>query len=98
MQNELPEWCPQWAWDEARRLASQVVAERGTRMEAFQPIVARAHVAAERRGIERAAKVAGQRAEMRERLFDENGGIISASKSIEAEEIAAAIRQLGGEG
>ncbi|MFC3706315.1 HNH endonuclease [Devosia honganensis] len=50
MQNDLPEWCPQWAWDEAYRLASQVVAERGARMEAFQPIVARALVAAERRG------------------------------------------------
>src|SRR5690606_1256430 len=54
MQNEPPEWCPQWAWDEAYRLASQVVAERGPRMETFQPMVARALVDAERRGIGRA--------------------------------------------
>lgn len=86
MQNELPEWCPQWAWDEAYKLASQVVAERGTRMEAFQPIVARALVAAERRGIERSAKVA------------ETGYWSSALGSATGSAIAAAIRQIGGKG
>lgn len=93
MQNELPEWCPQWAWDEAYKLASQVVAERGTRMEAFQPIVARALVAAERRGVERAAMVAEAQAEGW--AAGDNNGEFYEFEASACLSVAAAIRQLG---
>jgi hypothetical protein len=59
------------------------------------PTIALALVAAEKRGIERAAKIADEAAAMRARLFDENGASLNASKAVQAEELAAAIRQLG---
>jgi hypothetical protein len=43
---------------------------------------------------ERCARVAEERAALRERLFNENGASINAAKAVEAEVIAAAIRAL----
>ena len=44
---------------------------------------------------ERCAKLADEAKEMRERLFDQNGGSGNAARADEAERIAAAIRSLG---
>lgn len=44
---------------------------------------------------ERCAKVADEAKEMRERLFDQNGGSGNAARADEAERISAAIRSLG---
>lgn len=44
--------------------------------------------------LEEAAKVADAAKDMRERLFQENSASINASKAVQAEEIAAAIRAL----
>lgn len=49
---------------------------------------------ARRIALEEAAKVADEAAEMRERLFKENGGSINANKSVQALIIAANIRAL----
>lgn len=46
------------------------------------------------KAIEECARVADERAAGRQQLFEENGSSINASKSVEAEEIAAAIRAL----
>lgn len=102
MESELPEWCSQWAWDEAYRLASQVVAERGGRMATFQPMVARALVAAERRGIEKAAKFHDGQAERFEKAAMEELSVAAKLNHEFAADrhrrVAAAIRQIGGEG
>lgn len=47
-----------------------------------------------KRALESAAKVADNAKDMRERLFAENGASLNASKAVQAEEIAAAIRSL----
>ncbi len=55
---------------------------------------ARHRLAAEAAAIEKAAQVADERAEMRERLYEGNHASINAAKAVEAEEIATAIRSL----
>jgi hypothetical protein len=75
MQNELPEW----AMEEAAALRSAVVWQSNASNE----VIARALVAAERRGIERSAKVA------------ETGYWSSALGSETGSVIAITIRQLG---
>lgn len=79
MQNELPEW----AMEEAAALRSAVVWQSNASNE----VIARALVAAERRGIERAADIAEG--------FDGGAGTNPWGWP---DRIAAAIRQLGGEG
>jgi hypothetical protein len=48
--------------------------------------------------LERGAKLADDRARMREQLFNETGASINASKAVEAEEIAIALRALATDG
>ncbi|TAX57160.1 hypothetical protein ELI01_18965 [Rhizobium leguminosarum] len=58
--------------------------------KAIEAAVSEARAAA----LEEAAKVADAAKDMRERLFQENSASINASKAVQAEEIAAAIRAL----
>jgi hypothetical protein len=96
---------PEWAMAEAERIGEETYG-RHVRGFILWPIItegglhpklniALALVAAEKRGIERAAKIADEAAAMRARLFEENGASLNASKAVQAEELAAAIRQLG---
>lgn len=92
---------PEWAWAEAAALRSAVIWQSNASNE----IIARALLAAERRGIERAAKVAeGEVYHHRYRTWpfwpeNSDGGRGNLSEESEivlhADKIAAAIRQLG---
>jgi hypothetical protein len=93
--SKVPEWAGRISTDILDEAClTQLQHEQGV-YSALKDNFALALVAAEKRGIERAAKIADEALAMRARLFDENGASLNASKAVQAEELAAAIRQLG---
>ncbi|MEH3108953.1 MAG: hypothetical protein PGN22_03175 [Agrobacterium cavarae] len=73
-----------------RRNVAELIDQAITALSAAEQRVQEAR----RIALEEAAKVADEAAEMRERLFNENGGLANAGKSLQALAIAVNIRAL----
>ncbi|MGO7089418.1 hypothetical protein AB9E14_23370 [Rhizobium leguminosarum] len=89
--NDINSDCePHWSDQVDMADASKAVLDAIAHIEAQDLRIAETRAAA----LEEAAKVADAAKDMRERLFQENSASINASKAVQAEEIAAAIRAL----
>ncbi|MGB6087749.1 hypothetical protein [Parvibaculum sp.] len=89
--SEAKDKVPEWAIGMAHQIAVQVLAEHGEQIKTLRPLIARALVAAEKRGIGYGAAYLERRAAEWRNI----GNVTSNTFANVYEDEAAAIRQLG---